>query len=312
MALLLFMISHWSVAKITQEVIDDSTSLQKQYTRVLGQNIAFYDEGNGSPVVFLHGNPTSSFLWRNVIPLVGDNYRAIAPDLIGMGDSGKPDIDYSFKDHYAYLEAFLDRLDLDNITFVLHDWGAALGFQYALNHPRKVKRIAFMEGLLPPVFPQPSFEAMGEQMGSMFRAFKDPVQGRTMIVEQNMFIETILPGFVVREMSESAMNTYRRPFLKPDSREPVLAWPRSVPIAGEPRENIEVMKGIERFMTKTKKPMLLVYGSPGALVNDDVKAWYESNIKNLETAYIGQALHFLQEDQPEAIGRAIKDWLRRN
>lgn len=301
-----------AVNKLPAPIVEDALTLEYQNVNVGDSSMAYLEQGEGDAVVFLHGNPTSSYLWRNIIPIVAKTHRAIAPDLIGMGQSGKPNIDYSFKDHYEYLSAFIDELELEKITIVAHDWGAALGFEYAKNNPKKVKRIAFMEGLLPPVFPQPSFDAMGEEMGGMFRAFKDPDQGKELVIEQHIFVEKILPNFVNRTLSEKAMEFYRAPYLNMRDRKPILAWPRSVPIANEPAENAKVLVGIKQFMQKTKKPMLLVYASPGVLVNEDVKNWYVENIKKLETAYVGQGLHFIQEDQPDAIGRAISDWLRRH
>ncbi len=279
---------------------------------VLDSQIHYVESGEGDPILFIHGNPTSSYLWRNVVPFLSDQGRTIAVDLIGMGRSGKPDIAYRYQDHYAYLTAFIDALNLTNITLVTHDWGAALGFDYAAQHPDRVKRIAFMEGVLPPIFPQPSFEAMGEEMGGMFRAFKDPEKGRELIIDNHMFVEQVLPGFVSRPLGEVAMTEYRRPYLSPADREPLLAWPREIPIAGEPQDVVDRMTAIRTFMQTTDKPVLLLHADPGVVVPLQVVPWYVANIRNIETAFIGQGLHFLQEDQPDAIGRAISDWIRRS
>lgn len=297
---------------LPRPTISEDNALPGNYVTVGGAEIYYVEAGSGSPIVFLHGNPTSSYLWRNVIPHVSTQGRAIALDLVGMGQSGKPDIAYSYEENFHYFEGFIEALNLTDITFVVHDWGAALGFDYAARHPDRVARIAFMEGVLPPIFPQPSFEAMGEEMGGMFRAFKDPVKGREIVIDNNMFIEQILPNFVNRPLGGKAMAEYRKPFLNPADREPLLAWPRSMPIAGEPADVVARMAAIETFMTETDKPVLLLYGEPGVLVGPQVVPWYVEHIKHIETAYVGQGLHFLQEDQPDAIGRAISDWMRRN
>ncbi len=298
--------------KLPRPDISETFPYRGHYAGVDGVQMFYVDEGQGDPVVFIHGNPTSSYLWRNVIPYVAGDSRAVALDLVGMGRSGKLDIGYRYMDHYRYLEGFIDALDLKNITFVVHDWGAALGFDYARLHPDRVKAIAFMEGVLPPAFPQPSYEAMGEEMGGMFRAMRDPVQGREMVIDNHMFVEQILPGFVNRTLGEEAMAEYRRPFVGPASREPILAWPREVPIAGEPADVTERLEAIGAFMTETDLPVLLLYADPGVVVPPQAVGWYTGHMKNIETAYVGQGLHFIQEDQPDAIGRALSDWIRRH
>ncbi len=298
--------------KIPENPINDDMEYALSRVDVLGSRISYIDAGEGDPVLFIHGNPTSSYLWRNIIPFITRSNRAIAVDLIGMGKSAKPDIAYSYQDQYQYLSAFINSLKLNNITLVVHDWGAGLGFDFARQNPDKIKAIAFMEGILPPIFPQPSFEAMGKEMGAMFRALKDPIKGDAMVFQQHMFVEQVLPGFINRTITDKAMNYYRAPFVKQEDRKPILAWPRAVPIAGQPENVVTVMEAIKKYMQSTSIPILLIYASPGVLVNDDVKKWYQNNIKNIETAYVGQGMHFIQEDQPKAIGSAISDWLRRH
>jgi haloalkane dehalogenase len=277
-----------------------------------GARIAYVERDEGRPIIFLHGNPSSSYLWRNVIPHVAGRGRAIALDLAGMGRSEPARSGYRFADHARRLEAFIEQLALRDVVFVAHDWGAALAFDYAQRHPKNVAGIAFMEGVLPPAFPQPSFEAMGPEMGGMFRAFKDPVQGRQMVVEQNVFIEGILPRFVNRPLGETAMAEYRSPYVNAARREPLLAWPREVPIAGEPADVVQAMSRIEGYMTSSRTPTLLLYAEPGVLVPPAAVGWYTARMRNLETVFVGQAFHFIQEDQPVAIGRAVSDWLRRH
>jgi haloalkane dehalogenase len=297
--------------KLPRPVVSEDNDVPGHTVSVLGTDMFYLELGAGDPILFLHGNPTSSYLWRNVMPHVSGLGRAIAPDLIGMGRSGKPASHYKYDDHYRFLDAFIKKLALDNITFVVHDWGATLGFDYAGRNQGKVKGVAFMEGVLPPVFPQPSFEAMGEELGGMFRAFKDPERGREMVIAQNIFIERLLPDFANRSLGEKATAAYRRPFENPSSREPLLAWPREIPIAGEPANVVEIMNVIRQFMVTSDTPFLLLYAEPGVLVSPEVADWYATNLKSVETVYIGQGLHFVQEDQPFAIGRAIADWYRR-
>lgn len=298
--------------KLARPAIADASGLEGHDVVVNGTTIHYVEQGEGEPIVFVHGNPTSSYLWRNVIPHVSTLGRAIALDLVGMGRSGRPGGEYRYADHYAYFEDFIEALNLRNITFVVHDWGAALGFDYATRHPDRVKRVAFMEGVLPPIFPQSSYEAMGEEMGGMFKALKDPVKGREMVIKANMFIERILPGFVNRPLGPVAMEEYRRPYVDPEDREPLLAWAREVPIAGEPADVVARMEAIKQFMTTTDKPVLLLYAEPGVLVPPALVPWYAQNIRRLETVFVGQGFHFIQEDNPDAIGRALFDWIRRN
>jgi haloalkane dehalogenase len=284
---------------------------ESKYLTVRGSRMHYVDEGRGEPVIFIHGNPTSSYLWRNIIPYVTDRHRAIAIDLIGMGKSDKPDIGYTFREHYDFVETFIEQQGLRNVTLVVHDWGATLGFWYASRHPDRVKAIAFMEGVLPPAFPQPSYEAMGEDMGGLFRTLKDPVKGREMVIDNNGFVEQLLPAFTNRPLGDAEMAAYRAPYTQPANRKPTLVWPLEIPVGGQPPDTTATLQAIDAFMAATELPILLLYASPGAVVSPAAVPWYEGKIKNLESVYIGTGLHFLQEDQPEAIGRALKEWLRR-
>ena len=297
--------------KLPPPAVAEGLELAHSRVAVLNSEMAYLSSGEGETVLFVHGNPTSSYLWRNVIPYVAEGHRAVAVDLIGMGKSGKPDIRYTFADHYRYFEAFVDGLGAETLTLVGHDWGAALSWEYARRNPDKVARLAFMEGVLPPTFPLPKFEDMGPDFGAIFRAFKDPVQGREMIVTNNMFIEQLLPNMVNRPLGEAAMTAYRAPFLAASDREPVLQWPRELPIEGAPAENVAALQEIEGFMRSTDMPVLLLYADPGVIVPPAAVPWYIGAIGNLETGYIGQGFHYIQEDQPDAIGRELADWLRR-
>lgn len=299
-------------AGLPAPVISEELTVPRHDIAVLGSSMSYLEEGTGDAVVFLHGNPTAAYLWRNVIPYVSATHRAIAPDLIGMGHSGKPAIEYTFADHAAYLDAFIAAMDLTEITLVVHDWGAALAWDFAQRHPDLVVRLAFMEGVLPPVFPQPSYEAMGPEMGGMFKALQDEEQGYQMVMEGNMFVEGILPQMMLRPLGDAARAEYGAPYGTVESRLPTWMWPREVPIGGQPETSVALMDNILEFMGETDMPVLLAYAEPGVLVPPKAVPFYTGLIGNLEAAYIGRGLHFIQEDQPDAIGRAIADWLRRH
>jgi len=298
--------------KLPRTVVSEALNMERKYIHVKVSKIAYLEMGQGKPVIYIHGNPTSSYLWRNVMPYAAKDHRNIAIDLIGMGASEKPDIAYSFADHYRYVSGFIDALGLKQVTLVGHDWGAALAWEYARRNPGNVSGLVFMEGVLPPGFPVPSYDAMGKDMGDMFRGFKDPDQGRQMVIDNNMFVEQVLPSMVNRKLGDEAMKAYRAPYLSKASRKPVLAWPREVPIGGSPASSVKVLNGIGDFMGKTQMPVLLVYADPGVILPPAAVPWYVNKIAHLETAFVGQGLHFIQEDQPEATGLAIADWLRRH
>jgi haloalkane dehalogenase len=297
-------------AKLPVPTIAETLTQERASVEVLGSRMSYLEAGSGEPVLFIHGNPTSSYLWRNVIPYVSDTHHAVAVDLIGMGASDKPAIAYTYADHYAHLAAFIEALDLNGITLVVHDWGAALGWDYARRNPGRVKRIAFMEGVLPPAFPIADIGQMGEAGQALVELRSE--KGEEMVFGGNMFVEQMLPGFVNRNLGEEAMAAYRAPFLEPEDRRPTLAWPRALPIAGEPADTTAVIEAVAAFMAETEMPALAIYADPGVIGPPAAMEWYKVTIRNVETAYVGQGLHYIQEDQPDAIGRAIDDWLRRN
>ncbi|MFN7925256.1 MAG: haloalkane dehalogenase [Bryobacteraceae bacterium] len=296
--------------KLPPPVINEEFVLPRKRVEVLGSGMSYVESGAGEPVVFVHGNPTSAYLWRNIIPHVFTRHRAIALDLIGMGESGKPDIGYRFEDHYRYLEAFVAALGLDSITFVLHDWGGALGWAYAMRNPARVKRIAFMEAVLPPRLPM-QYSDFGPAE-AIFRGFRTPGQGEQMVLEENLFVERVLPGSVNRTLGETARAAYRAPYCDKAHRLPTLVWPRELPVEGAPGANVALMREIGQFMKSTAMPVLAIYAEPGVLMPRASVDWYVANMHNVETAFVGQGLHYIQEDQPQAIGRALADWMRRN
>ncbi len=288
----------------TTSSISAEFPFESRYVEVLGSRMHYVDEGEGEPILFLHGNPTSSYLWRNIIPFVTDDYRAIAVDLIGMGKSAKPDLDYTYQDHKRYLDAFIDALDLSDITLVIHDWGSVLGFDYAVEHDDNVVGIAFMEAIIPPRFP--SVQPMGGALGR-FRS----EAGEELILEQNQFVEQILAGSVIRGLTDEEMAYYRAPYPTPESRLPTLQWPRELPAAGEPARNVEVVTRIGGWMRATDIPMLFLWARPGALNNEAFAEAMVETVENIQTTFVGAGRHYIQEDQPEMIGRSIADWRRR-
>ena len=286
---------------------------ESHYVEVMGSSMHYIDEGDGDPVLFLHGNPTSSYLWRNIIPYAVPYGRAIALDLIGMGKSDKPDIDYRFVTHAEYLQGFIDALDLNDITLVIHDWGSALGMDFARRNPERVKGIVFMEPIAPPAMPIPSYEAMGEGPGEFFRNVRTPGVGEEIVLQQNVFVEVVMPEMgTVRALTDAEREAYREPYPTPKSRLPTLVWPREVPIAGEPADVLKIIEANGRWLHQTDMPKLMFYAEPGAFGTPEVAAYYAENLKNIETRYVGVGIHYIQEDQPLAIGRGLSDWLRRH
>ena len=298
--------------KPTGPAISSEFSFEAHYVQVKESKMHYVDEGEGDPILFLHGNPTSSYLWRNIIPYATPHGRAIAVDLIGMGKSGKPDIDYRFATHAQYLEAFIDALKLTNITLVIHDWGSALGMDFARRNPDQVKGIVFMEAIVPPAMPIPSYEAMGRG-GEFFRDVRTPGVGEEMILQNNMFVEVVLPELgTVRKMTDAERQAYRAPYPTPESRQPTLVWPREVPIAGEPADVLTIVERNGAWLHETSIPKLMFYAEPGAFGGPEVAAYFAENLKNIETNYVGPGYHYIQEDHPHMIGRELADWLRRH
>lgn len=292
----------------TAQNISPDFPYESNYLEVLGSKLHYVDEGSGDPILFLHGNPTSSYLWRNIIPYLTRLGRCIALDLIGMGKSDKPDIEYRFFDHVNYVEGFIEKLGLQNITLVLHDWGSALGFHYARRHESNVKGLAFMEAVLMPI---PSWDAMPEDGRQLFQAFRTPEVGWDMIVNQNVFVEQVIPNMVARKLTEAEMNRYREPFKNPASRKPVWRWPNEIPIAGEPADVVEAVEVYNQWLQKTELPKLLFHGTPGGALPAPLVEWCRQNLKNLKTVDIGPGLHYLQEDNPHLIGAELATWYSR-
>lgn len=291
---------------MTEQEISAAFPFQSKFVEVHGSRMHYVEEGAGDPVLFLHGNPTSSYLWRNVIPHVSPLARCIALDFIGMGRSDKPDIEYRFFDHAKHVEGFIEALGLRKITFVVHDWGSALAFHYARRHQDNVKGLAFMEAIVRPL----TWEEWPEQARQMFQAFRTPEVGWNLIVNQNAFVEQVLPGAILRKLSEEEMNRYREPFLEPPSRKPVWRWPNEIPIEGEPPDVVEAAQAYSQWLGTSDVPKLLLYAQPGAIMREPLVEWCRKSVRNLKTVDVGPGTHFVQEDRPHEIGEAIAEWYR--
>ncbi len=287
------------------ENISPDFPFEPHYVDVLGSRMHYVDEGQGDPILFLHGQPTSSYLWRNVIPHLVPNGRCIAPDLIGMGKSDKPDLEYRFFDHVRYLDGFIEALGLRNLTLVIHDWGSALGFHYAMRHEQNVKAIAFMEAIMAPVGSLDSFSA---EMKETFEQFRTPEVGWDLIVKQNVFIEEMLPRLILRELSEEEMDHYRAPFLDPADRKPMWRWPNEIPIGGHPADMHEVLVSYNAWLQKAQLPKLLLHVTPGNALPPALVEWCRKQLPNLSTVDLGEGIHFIQEDMPHQIGAELASW----
>lgn len=279
-------------------------------TNVLDSTMFHEEAGSGAPVVFLHGNPGSAHLWRKVLPAVDLPARLLAPDLIGMGRSGKPDVPYRFADHARYLEAWFDRLGLDEVVLVGHDWGGALAFDWAARHPDRVSGMAFFETIVRPM----SWSELGDGPRSRARAMRGP-QGEALVLDQNSFLESAFTGGVLNAVSEEDMRVYRAPYPTRESRRPVLEWARSLPLDGEPAD---VAERVEQYGTwlavssEVPKLLLTFDSSPTLLIGKEMADWCAANITALETEHCGPAGHHAPEDQPQAIADAIGAWARRH
>lgn len=282
--------------------------MDKQRVQVLGREMAYVDQGSGDPIVFLHGNPTSSFLWRSVMPALTSAGRCLAPDLIGMGDSDKladpgPD-SYRFVEHRRYLDSWFEAVGAsERVTLVLHDWGSALGFDWAARHPDAVKGIAYMEAIVCPV----TWADWPEAARGIFQGFRSAA-GEQMILERNLFVEAVLPASIQRKLTEEEMAEYRRPFREPgEDRRPTLTWPREIPVEGEPADVVEIVESYGRWLAGSQLPKLFVNADPGTILTGRQREFCRSWPNQTEVTVPG--IHFIQEDSGPEIGAAIAAWL---
>jgi haloalkane dehalogenase len=272
----------------------------RRRVRVLDSEISYVDAGQGDPIVFLHGNPTSSYLWRNVIPHVSGLGRCLAPDLVGMGQSRpSPSGAYRFTDHARYLDAWFETLGLTaNVTLVLHDWGSALGFHRACRHPEQIRAVAYMEAIVA----SRRWEDFPPGRDQIFRALRSE-QGERLVLDENVFVETILPGRIIRRLSDAEMDAYRKPFLHHEARMPTLVWPRELPIEGEPADVIAIVERYGAWLSRSQIPKLFINAEPGSLVVGRLRDLCRRWPNQREVTVKG--LHFIQEDSPSEIGAAL-------
>jgi haloalkane dehalogenase len=281
---------------------------EKQRARVDGREVAYVEVGEGDPIVLLHGNPTSSYLWRNVIPHLAGLGRCVAPDLIGMGDSDKladsgPGV-YRFVEHRRYLDGLLDQLGVHrDVVFVVHDWGSALGFDWMRRHPGAAAGVAYMEAIVRPV----TWDEWPEAGRAIFEAMRSPA-GETIVLDKNVFVERILPASVLRTLGEEEMAEYRRPYLEPgEHRRPTLTWPRQIPIDGDPADVTAIVASYADWLAHEPVPKLLITATPGAILTGPPLEFCRPWPNQTEVNVAGH--HFVQEDSPDAIGAAIAAWI---
>ena len=283
--------------------------IEKKTVKVLGKNMAYVEKGEGNPIIFQHGNPTSSYLWRNIIPHLENHGKCIAIDLIGMGDSDKledeGDNTYSYHVHKKYFDACLKELGIkDDITFVIHDWGSALGFNWAYNNKNSVRGICYMEAIVKTI----SWDDWPEDGKSIFQGFRSEA-GEDLVLKKNLFIEGVLPGAIIRNLSNKEMDVYRKPFLKEIERRPTLDWPRQIPIDNKPEEVCNIVKDYSLWMSINEIPKLFINANPGSILKgeqrDFCRKW-----KNQEEVTV-KGSHFIQEDSPKDIGQAISSWFQK-
>jgi len=283
------------------------TPLSKLYAEINGKQMAYHERGEGDAIVFLHGNPTSSYLWRNIVPHVEHLGRCIAPDLIGQGDSAKldntgPD-SYTFVEHRQYLDGLLDELDLgDNITFVIHDWGSALGFDWANRHRDRVGGICYMESIVRPV----TWDEWPAAARGIFQGFRSDA-GEDMVMAKNLFVEAVLPASILRALTDFEHDEYRRPFRQAEHRRPTLTWPRQIPIDGEPADVHSIVAAYAEWLSESPVPKLFINADPGAILTGPQRDFCRAWPNQTEVTVSGN--HFIQEDSPDEIGEALAAWI---
>ena len=277
----------------------------RKRAHVLDTEMSYVDIGRGDPIVFLHGNPTSSYLWRNIIPYLAEHGRCLAPDLVGMGQSGKsPTGAYRFMDHARYLDAWFEKLNLTrNVVLVLHDWGSALGFNRASRCPEQMQAIAYMESIVQPR----RWDDFPHGRDAMFRALRSD-KGEQMVLDENFFIEVVLPKSIIRKLTEDEMGAYRAPFKEREARRPTLIWPRELPIDGEPADVVAIVQRYGEWLTTSPLPKLFIAAEPGAQLVGRAREFCRTFPNQREVTVKG--IHYVQEDSPAEIGLALRDFVR--
>ncbi len=291
---------------LTDEFLFDS-----KFIKINGHQLHYIDVSEGDPILFIHGNPTSSYLWRNIIPYLSClPARCIALDLIGFGKSERPDIDYKFVTHTDYIAQFIQALGLKNITLVLHDWGNALGFYYGLHHLDNIKGFAILEGgsFFRPIPSMDNFYPVQAQ--ELFTTLRDPVQGPELMKTVNPFLSNMKKSVLGCALSDIAWGNYQAPFLDPDSRKPMWTFPTQFPINGMPKEVFEIVNDYSPILQESKIPKILFYATPGCNTPPEIVEWAKNHMHNLQTIDIGPGFHFLPEDNPTLIGQELSKWYK--
>ncbi len=290
------------------EAISADFPFESHYLDVFGSRMHYIDEGEGDPILFLHGNPTSSYLWRNIIPHLTQYGRCLAVDLIGMGKSDKPDVDYRFATHSRYLETFIEQLNLKNVTLVLHDWGSGLGFHYARRHEDNVKGLAFMEAITQPA----RWKDAPLLMRLIFKRFRHPQKGWKMIAKKNFFVKRMLPMMISRKLTPAEKTAYAAPYPDEQSRKPVAVWPLEIPFDGQPADVHRIVTAYNAWLRTTDLPKLLLWVKPGALIAGEKAArQIQREFPHTESVFVGKGRHYIQEDHPHEIGQAIAAWYQK-
>ena len=287
---------------------------ESKYLTVLNSKMHYVEEyadpsdPEQTTFLFLHGNPTSNYLWRNIIPYVKGHGRAVAPDLIGMGKSDKPSVDYTFQDHIRYLDGFIEQKKLKNVVLVIHDWGSALGFHYAARNEGNIKGIVFMEAITRPM----EWKDAGLMEKMLFKRMRNEKKGHKMIAENNFFIKTILFKMGTgRKLSQQEKNYYNSPYPTVESRKPIETWPKEIPIDGSPARNFEIVNHYAQWLRSTTIPMLLLHANPGMIIKKREVKRIRQEFKNIEIVMTGKGRHYIQEDHPHEIGQAVNNWFKR-
>ncbi len=293
------------MARPESQPISAAFPYESRYVEVLGSKMHYVEVGQGDPIVFIHGNPASSYLWRNILPHLQDQGRCIALDLIGMGKSDRPDIDYTYDDQSKYLAAFIEALELgDNVTLVIHDWGSMLGFRWASEHPERVRAVAFMEAMVRPL----SYADLPGGLKLGMRVMRTPFFNWLLVGVGNAFLRAMLPSLTHRTMSPEVLAAYRADYPTIASRRAVRMFPREVPFDGLPARSYELVTGYIEWIKRTEVPMLMLHGDDGVAIKAPEVAWLREHVSNLRVVDLGPGKHFLQETHPERIGSELSRW----
>lgn len=291
---------------MSNKEISSKFPFESKFITVKGSQIHYIDEGSGDPILFIHGNPTSSYLWRNIIPYLKNNARCIALDLIGMGKSDQPDLNYGFEDTYAYLKAFIESLALKNITLVIHDWGSGLGFHYANEHRNNIKGIAFMEAMHKMV----DWKNLPLRIKVATTLMRMSIPNRLMLGVANLFVKKVLPNGTKRRLSKEEFEYYATPYPTIKSRRAVRVWPQNIPIKGKPKRITDIVYSYHEWLKTTNIPKICFYADPGILIPQKEVEWIQTNFPNTTLVNVGPGLHFIQEDNPHKIGEELAKWYR--